>query len=90
MYSDPSLILDACYNHGLVVSTPAVPARVGGRVVLAARMPIFNGQTRPHRTKDCAQVGAPYYVALVARPVGRAEIAGNPAASQAMNHEWRD
>ena len=50
-------------------------------------MPWQVGRPRDHRDKT-ASLGIASCPALVARPVGEAEIASTPAAAQPMDHEW--
>ena len=62
-----------------------MPAEAGARGYPCPRMPKKLKHTRRHRENNTVP-GCHY--ALVARPVGRAEVLAKPAALLAMNHEW--
>ena len=87
-HAGPSLIPAECYDGECAASTPVAPAEAGGCGGAAPRMPKRRGPPRPHRQKNHGARQRRLYTALVARPVGRAEIAAKPAATQAMNYEW--
>ena len=67
---------------------PALPTKVGERGEVVPVMPIRKGPPRPHRQKNKPWHLHCLYAALVARPVGKAEIASKLVASEAMNQEW--
>ena len=88
MYAVPSHILVECYDGECAASTPVAPVDAGGFDGAAPGIPKRRGPPRPHRQKNQVFDRRRLCAALVARPVGRAEIAAKLAAAQAKNHEW--
>ena len=88
MYADHSLILVECYNCLGIKEKSAMPAEAGARNTPFPRGPRRRGLRREHRDKHTKPGSRGSCDAMVASPVGRAEVLTKPAATQAMNHEW--
>ncbi|MFM7981901.1 MAG: hypothetical protein ACKPKO_21535, partial [Candidatus Fonsibacter sp.] len=87
MYNDPSKIFGECYMREVDVGAPALPVKTCVSQSQSWVMPIRVEKPRQHREK-LSELYTFTYPALVARPVGRAEIAAKPAAAEEINHQW--
>ena len=77
MYENPFVILVECFDRGCSVSAPALPTRLHETGEAIPATPIRKRPPRPHRQKIQPSGFQRLDAALVARPVGRAEIVLN-------------
>ena len=88
MHNDPSFVHREYRASVDGVTIPAMPAQAGDCRERVPTMPKKRGAPRPHRDKVQGHFDSQICMALVARPVGRAEIVAKPMAAKAMIFEW--